>query len=320
VINLRIYNALDALVAQTDITFDQVYRHSYWWWNYTFAAEVRGAHELEIRVNDTLVQTYSFAVEAILSGFWQARHGVPAVDYQALFNTLVANGYRPIWVDGYDVNQQTFFNVIFERNPVASWASAHGLNASEYQAYFDAQVNAGRRLVHIDSYRENGAIVYAPIFVEQPGSAWVAYHGVSLAQHQSLFDTYLAQGFRAAVISLEQNGGGDLEVTALYDQDNVGGWVALANLNSADYQAQFDAQSNAGLRLSYLNGYTINGIAHFSAIWNSMQSTSWVARHDLTGEQYQNEFDTWTAQGLTLRFVTGYENNTVANFGAYWTD
>ena len=174
--------------------------------------------------------------------------------------------------------------------------------------------------MHVDSYRQGSGVRYAAIFVQQIGTQWVAYHNATTAAHQSLFNQYASQGYRAAIISVVDLGGGNLRVTALYDKNPVGGWVALANLTSANYQAQFDAQIAAGRRLAYINGYSNNGTANFTAIWNSVQPSSWVARHDLTSAGFQSQFDTWTGLGLATRMVTGYQNGGSANFAGYWTD
>ncbi len=320
-VNLRILKGA-SIVAQNTINWPGVLRHSYWWWNYTFAADAVGTHVLEIRVNGSLQASYPVDVTTPgIDGFTQVRHGLPEAEYQALFDLLTGNGFRPIWVDGYQVGGATFFNVIFNKSTVASWASAHHLTASGYQTFFNAQTQAGRRLVHVDSYRLGNSLRFAPIFVEQSGTAWVAYHNATTAQHQTNFNTFTSQGFRASHISLAEDSGGVLRVTALYDQNPVGGWVALANLTSSQYQTNFDAQLNAGRVLSYLNVYSVNNSPRFSAIWNSVVPSAWVARHDLTGTQFQTEFDNWTGQGLNTRFITGYDNGSgVPNFGGFWSN
>ena len=43
-VDLRILNENGTIVAQTVINWPGVLRHSYWWWNYTFAAGARGEH------------------------------------------------------------------------------------------------------------------------------------------------------------------------------------------------------------------------------------------------------------------------------------
>ncbi|MDH3588869.1 MAG: peptidoglycan DD-metalloendopeptidase family protein, partial [Gammaproteobacteria bacterium] len=233
-VNLRILSGA-GLVAQNTTNWPGVLRHSFWWWNYGFATGASGPHELEIRVNGNLVEIYNFTVAPILTGFQQVRHGVPAASYQALFNDLVTNGYRPVWVDGYDVNGSTFFNVIFDQSVVASWAAAHGQDNTQYQNFFNAQVQAGRRLVHIDSYLEGGQMRHASVFADEIGTAWASYHGATVADHLTLFNNFVGQGFRARIISSVQEGGTQ-RITALYDKNPVGGWVALANLSSAQYQ------------------------------------------------------------------------------------
>lgn len=320
VINVRVVKD-GSIVNQNNFNFNQVYRHTFWWWNYTFAAAASGTHQIQIRVNGALAQSYNVDVEPIFNGFQQVRHGVPAADYQALFNALTANGYRPVWVDGYESNGNTFYNVVFNQSTVTSWAAAHGLTSSQYQNFFTAQTNAGRRLAHVDSYRQNGTVRFAAVFIEQfIGTQWVAYHNVSATQHQSFFNTYTGQNFRAAIISVVDAGGGNLRFTALYDKNSVGGWVALANMTSAAYQTQFSAQIAAGRRLAYINAYSNNGVPNFTAIWNSIQPASWVARHDLTSAQFQSEFDNWTGQGLSTRMITGYQNGGATNFAGYWTN
>ncbi|MFK8014090.1 MAG: peptidoglycan DD-metalloendopeptidase family protein [Gammaproteobacteria bacterium] len=319
-VNLRLVKD-GSVVSQHNINFNQTYRHTYWWWNYPVPASASGAHQLQIRVNGSLAQTYNVDFEPTLTGFYQVRHGVPAASYQALFDTMTANGYRPVWVDGYESNGSTFYNAIFNQSTVTSWAAAHGMTSSSYQNYFTAQTQAGRRLVHVDSYRQSGSVRYAAIFVEQfIGPQWTAYHNATAAQHQSLFNSNVGQGFRAAMISVVDLGGGNLRYTALYDKANVGGWVAVANMTTAQYQTQFNAQVAAGRRLAYINGYSNNGTANITAVWNSVQPASWVARHNLTSAQFQTEFDNWTGQGLGTRMISGYQNGGVTNFAGYWTN
>ncbi len=246
--------------------------------------------------------------------------GVPVADYQALFNQLVANGYRPVWLDGYRSGGQSFINAIFDKTQVASWASAHGQNGAAFQAFLNDQTLAGHTLVHVDSYRQGNDIVYASIFVDQPGPPWIAYSGLTGAQHQAQFNNLLGLGYRASIISVVEDSNGVARYTGLYDQSNVGGWVALANLTSAQYNAEFVNQANAGRALAYLNGYTINGSPRFTAIWNSNVPNSWVSVHDRTSAQFQSDFDLWTGQGLLTRIVTGYDNGGTANFAGLWTD
>src|SRR5205085_633420 len=63
-----------------------------------------------------------------------AKHGVPHSQFQAEFDKITTSGYRPIWIDGYSVNGQAFYNVIFRPANGKDWVAKHGLNGSQYQA------------------------------------------------------------------------------------------------------------------------------------------------------------------------------------------
>src|SRR5829696_232039 len=66
-----------------------------------------------------------------------ARHGLPAEDYQCMFDQAVASGYRVEWVDGFSANGKLYFNVIFRPSPNGNWSASHNLTGAQYQAEFD---------------------------------------------------------------------------------------------------------------------------------------------------------------------------------------
>jgi hypothetical protein len=72
-----------------------------------------------------------------LYGAQVARHGVPAANYQAVFDSITAEGFRPVWVDGYEVAGATFFNAVFAPNTGGAWVARHNMTAAGYQAEFE---------------------------------------------------------------------------------------------------------------------------------------------------------------------------------------
>lgn len=49
-------------------------------------------------------------------------------------------------------------------------------------------------------------------------------------------------------------------------------------------------------------------------------ATAWVARHHLTAQEYQTEFNTWSGKGLRLKNVTGYLSGAETRYAALWDD
>ncbi|MBA4067685.1 MAG: hypothetical protein C0501_29070 [Isosphaera sp.] len=245
-----------------------------------------------------------------------ARHQLSAAAYQAMVNAFADFGYRPVWVDGYDVAGQTFFNAVF-RPAAGPWAARHGLTAAQFQAEFNALVRDGFRLRHVDSYLDGGAVRYAAVWDKAPGPPWVAYHGLDPAQHQQRMDELTRAGWRPQVVSVVSVGGQRYH-TALFTREDVGTYSAAGFLTPAEFQAAFDANLRAGRQLVYVNAYTHQGQPRFTAVWHSRPQGLFYARYGMTAAQYQSASAGYLAQGLSLRALSGYEVNGVHYFAAIW--
>lgn len=70
------------------------------------------------------------------------------------------------------------------------------------------------------------------------------------------------------------------------------------------YQMDFDAATNCGYRLRWIDGYADGSSARFNAIFEpNTPAQRWSARHGLTGADYQKAFDDFAGQGFRLTHV-----------------
>jgi hypothetical protein len=244
------------------------------------------------------------------------RNGIPEASYQAEFDKATSSGYRPVWVDGYEVNGKVFFNAIFHPNDGNAWSARHGMSAAQYQAEFDARSSQGFHLHQIESYMSGGDIRYASIFIKSAATARTAYHGLNADQHQAKFNALTADGWRPVNISVVAPGN-NRNYACLYEKRDVGGFFAKSFLTPAEYQAQFTANTNSGRKLMYLNAYSHAGTPHFTAIWQE-KAPGVLARHGQDVNQFQSEFNKQLAEGRMTQFLTGYEESNGHRFGAAW--
>jgi hypothetical protein len=244
------------------------------------------------------------------------RNGIPEASYQAEFEKATSSGYRPVWVDGYEVNGKVFFNAIFHPNDGHPWVARHGMSGAQYQAEFDTRSGEGFHLHQIETYLSGGAVRYASIFIKSPATARTAYHGLSAAQHQAKFNALTADGWRPMNLSVVSPGN-ERVYAGLYEKRDVGGFFAKSFLTPAEYQTQFTANTTAGRKLMYLNAYQHAGTPHFTAIWQE-KAPSVLARHGQNASQFQAEFNKQLAEGHMTQFLTGYEENDGHRFGAAW--
>jgi hypothetical protein len=246
-------------------------------------------------------------------------YAIPESRWQSVFNTVAGLGYRLTWFDGYDVNGQTFFNVVFVKNTSIPWVNFAGMDATTYQNTFNTWVGTnGYRLQQVASYRSGGVLRYAATFYKQPWPAWTAYHGVSPAQHQTNFNNLTAQGYRLVDQSLTDING-TVTVAALYDKVNVGGWVASFGMTAAQYQSFFTSScANVGRSISYLDVYVSGGQPLFSAICDSVPVSAWNGAHGISAWTLQQDQETFHASGEATRLLVGYQNGSGASFGGIW--
>ncbi len=164
---------------------------------------------------------------------------------------------------------------------------------------------------------QSSADHYAAIWSKQNAGAWVARHGLSADAYQSEFNKYAAEGYRLASVDGYEVGG-QARYAAIWRKTNGPAWVARHGLSSADYQAAFDKNAADGYRLTWVNGYTVQGQAQYAAIWEKSGGPAWVARHGLNPAQYQSAFDEYTKQGYRLELVSGYAVGNEARYAAIW--
>jgi hypothetical protein len=90
-------------------------------------------------------------------------------------------------------------------------------------------------------------------------------------------------------------------------------------MTPSQYQAEFNANVQAGRKLVYLNAYRHGTSTRLTAIWHQKAPASFVARHGMTGPQFQAAFNSNLASGFLTRAITGYEASGSARFAAYWS-
>ena len=237
---------------------------------------------------------------------WQARHGIDAMAYQQLFDTLPGQGFRPVFLDAYSEGRGARFNAVWVKRNGPAWAARHGLTAAAYQVTFDQMVAEGFRPVVVSGYAEDGQDRYAALFEQGPAPEWQARHGLLPSDYQATFESMAANGFvPVQVCGYRVNVG--LRFTAIWQKLPGIEFIGRHNLTASQYQAAFDEALARGHRLVWVNGYSNSGIANYAAIWHRGGSDSaWEARHGLNAGGYQQAFDEMAARGLRPTVISGY--------------
>ncbi|PCD44610.1 hypothetical protein AU210_000067 [Fusarium oxysporum f. sp. radicis-cucumerinum] len=237
---------------------------------------------------------------------WQAKHRMDSSNFQDTFDKMVHNKYHLTYVSGYPINGNPRFAAIWDQSPTSDWVARHGMTSTEYQGQFDALVSKGFRLRLVDGYPVAGNTRFAAIWDKSGGSAWVARHDLTSSEYQNAFNTFFSQGYRLKHVSGYAQGD-QARYAALWEKSATNiTWAAHHGMTSSDYQTLSDKYVAMGYRTVHVNGYVVNNIDFYAAIWDKSPSGPWVSRHRMSSANYQNEFDEWTGKGYRLRLVSGY--------------
>lgn len=250
-----------------------------------------------------------------------AKHGIDTANYQSEFDKIWTCGYYPIWVDGFEVNGKTYFNVIFRPSKNVTWVARHNLDGKKYQDEFNKWSEAGYRLININSYLSHGKLLYAAVWIKDSSVKWMAYHGQTLAWHETNFEKNHKAGWVPVNVSCV-NTGGKTYVTALWQKINTGGFYLRPEMDLKEFKDAFkDYTENKKFKLVYLDAYLKEGKPHLSGIWykNAPEYNTWWEKHHLSGSQYQTEYTDLLSKGYFTRSVAGYEDGNQAHYEGIWS-
>jgi hypothetical protein len=245
-----------------------------------------------------------------------SRHGIAEECYQDIFNLIVTQGYRPTFVDGYEVAGNNYFNATF-RSSGPAWVAQHGLTSVEYQNLFDDLTISGYRLHQVDAYPIDGSIRFASIFESRPGPNFATFHGLDDSDYGDAVDDLADDGFVPINVSAVTVGG--LQYwTGLFEQVSADGWT-IETVPVGDYQATFDENVAAGRIPIYVHGLTTPGGPFLTGIWVDPVGGITEAEHGLSSGDYETAYDNNLAAGRFTRYTTGYDDGAGnTRFAAVW--
>jgi len=248
---------------------------------------------------------------------WQARHGLTAADHQTQFNQLTNSGYRIVKITGYALGGGARFASIWNKQGGSDWRAHHGISDAEYQTAITTLSGQGFRPVDLSIFRSGGQVLFSAIWEQEQGLQWIARHGLTGAEYQTLFNDLSREGFRLRCVSPYEDAGGE-RFACIWDRYAGPAWAAQHGLTAEAYQREFDAQNSRGFRLVRAVGYTIGGQNRYAGIWEQSPGHSMLAKHSLPHSAYQGDFDTNVRAGLRLVDLSGFRDGASARYTTIW--
>jgi hypothetical protein len=234
-----------------------------------------------------------------------ARHGMTSDGYQQEFNKWTGQGYCLTLVSGYSADNQPRYAALWEKKTCPAYVARHGLTAQAYQQEFDAWTGKDYRLKLVSGYSVGGQDFYAAIWEKTPGPVFVARHRMTADGYQQEFNKWTGQGYCLTLVS-GYSVGNQPRYAAIWEKKTCPAYVARHGLTAQAYQQEFDTWTGKDYRLKLVSGYRVGGQDFYAAIWEKTSGPVFVARHGMTSDGYQAEFDKLLSQGFRPTLVDGY--------------
>lgn len=179
-------------------------------------------------------------------GAWIARHNLTAAQYQAVYDTYTAQGYRPTYISGYVVNGVEYFAGIWEVvSGGGAWVARHNLTAAQYQSAFNTYTSQGYILKRISGYNKGGTDLYAAVWEKVSTPLWSARHGITAANYQYVFDNHYYSGYKPVLLNAFASG----------TSSKFNGFWTNTNFTSAN-MAKIDNAVN-----NYISSQSVTGLS-----------------------------------------------------------
>lgn len=243
------------------------------------------------------------------------RHAFKQVAFQALFDHLADSGFKPKWLDGYAVNNDVRYNMIWVPADT-HWRGYFGQSSAGYQTAFDQAANDGYSPIHVDSHQTSAGTRYSVIF-EQNNQAALARHGIDYNTHIQVMNQAKGLGLNPVSISVV-SANNQRRYTVLYRDLHLGAWSIRSQISAASYQNTYDDMSDANKKPYYLNAYTHNGQVYYTSVFASEPGLPTAARHGQTAAELQTSFNLWTGQGFNTHLISGIDGYFAHRFASIW--
>lgn len=161
---------------------------------------------------------------------------------------------------------------------------------------------------------------FAAIWQKQVGPGVVARHGMTSTQYQQQYDDLVGKQHLCLVdVSGYEVGGEDL-YAAIWENKTCAPFVARHGMTSAQYQQLYDdLVGKQGFRLKLVNGYQARGQDYYAAIFEKSPGPAFVAKHRLTLQELQIQFDDLVKkQGFCQSVLSGYAIGAQTQYAAIW--
>jgi hypothetical protein len=129
-----------------------------------------------------------------------AYHARSEADHQARFNQLTAEGWVPVIISVAPWGGARYYTALYEKKDVGGFAAWQVLDTNQYQATFNQQAAAGRKLVYLNAYNDSAGPRFTAIWYSNAVSPY-ARHNIDPLDYYALANEQSKNGLLTRVVT-----------------------------------------------------------------------------------------------------------------------
>ncbi len=225
-----------------------------------------------------------------------AWHGRNLTDHTNLRNQWYAQGYRFVSLSVYGAVTDPVYAAVMvkEVNP-ATQHDFSAMTATQWQQTFNSEASQGFGPIILCATGSGDNPLFAAVFEAQDPIPFTQ-HGLARSDFQNAGSNAKTQGLILRWAA-SYGSGPDSRFAGIWapNTDNTLWNNDGLQDSTNDYQSRFNAETAAWCRPSFV---TLNGDNQYLSVFVANEVGPYWARHGMTPNDYQNYFDTYTAQGF----------------------
>ncbi|MEV0593860.1 hypothetical protein [Nonomuraea cavernae] len=247
-----------------------------------------------------------------------AYHNLTPAQQTERFNTLRGQGYRPITVSvSTDFSGRTRYAGMWSVSGRAMggdlpWAMYQDMSADGYQRRFDQLAAQGYQPAVVSATGSGDGARFAAIFLKNPGSRFVAKHGIKPAELLRMSGTARQDGLMLTSVDTYGTASATRYVAVWSANPGQVSWHVRVSLSQERHEAEFRKYVALGFRPTSI---TVSATGRYTTVWRDDKPGAWHSYIGMTAAGYQGRFDELKAKG----FYPIHINAEMGRYAAIWT-
>ncbi|MFO7192229.1 MAG: peptidoglycan DD-metalloendopeptidase family protein [Thermocrispum agreste] len=135
-------------------------------------------------------------------------HSLSSYAHQAVYNLLTGAGWRPVINSGVSDHYLVRYFAVYEQRSLGSYRAEWAIPEANYQEFAETQLALGRRPLYLNAYNHGGKAYLSAIYTSTVPGPFEARHGLTAAQYQAEYDTWVGKKYRTRQVTGYASGTG----------------------------------------------------------------------------------------------------------------